>query len=78
MKITDNRTITLEIDGTEHVLTAEEAQRLYDMLATVAGIRRHTTPTYTWPNTISVGSPPQQTFTGTLDVATVRTLQSVA
>jgi hypothetical protein len=59
MKITDNRTITLEIDGTEHVLTATEAQQLYDQLGTLSGIRRHvTTPWYpsTWsPNTIHVG-----------------------
>lgn len=62
MNVTDNRAITVELDGTDHALTIAEAQRLYDLLGAVAGVRRHggvnvypTYPTYPatpwWTNT---------------------------
>ncbi len=41
MKVTDNRTITVEIDGVEHSMTLADVQRLYDALATVTGVMRH-------------------------------------
>lgn len=41
MNITDNRTLVVEIDGHEHLVTLSELQRLYDLIGGVMGIRRH-------------------------------------
>jgi len=46
-KITNTRTIELEIDGTVHKMTLAELQALYDEIAKVDGIDKHS-PKIPW------------------------------
>lgn len=58
MKVTDSRTIIVEIDGTEHEISIADAQRLYDALGALSGVRRHRDPVTIYPYPFQTTPPP--------------------
>lgn len=48
MKVTTGA-IVVELDDVKHNLTLEDAQRLYDLLGGVSGIKRHSGPNWLSP-----------------------------
>lgn len=73
MKVTDNRTITVEIDGKKATLSLSDLQRLYDMIGGVVGISRHGSshPFYQWPYRTIYGAGTVPCSTG--NIATIST-----
>lgn len=59
MKVTEQHSVTLEIDGVRKKITLKEAQALYDALGGVTGVRRHGGSHWSWTHphwTIGTGT----------------------